>query len=138
MKIERLVMFIIVAFAAIGLFGCVETPVYDPVGPADDEPAAPSTSSDARPAALEEAFPADGAVVSNDLVLFVKVESLRPVEVRFMLDAQEVGVVNEAPYKLELNGCELSRGSHLYTVEVIDENGNRDFKEQWFTVDDCD
>ena len=135
MKIERLVMFIVVA-ATFAFAGCVENPVYDPTAPGDGEASIPS--SEPRPAALEEAFPQDGAIVTDELVLFARVDAVQPVEVRFLLDADEVGVVNELPYRVRLNGCELSPGNHLYTIEVVDDEGNRDFREQWFTVQGCE
>lgn len=60
------------------------------------------------------------------------------VEVRFLVDGTEVGVVNEFPYELAMNACDLSTGNHAYAIEIEDANGNRDFAQQWFTVEGCD
>jgi hypothetical protein len=132
MKNERLVFFLVPALA-LGIVGCGET-IEEPEGPVVDE--TPTTQY--RPAALEEALPADGAVISGELVLIAHVDTDAPVEVRFMLNTWEMGVVNEAPYALELDRCELSVGNHFYVIELIDSEGHRDHIQQWFTVEPCD
>ena len=87
-------------------------------------------------ASLEAAVPANGDIVSGDFLLGAIVDS-DAVEVRFMLDGREVGIVNEAPYQLKMNACDLSVGNHAYIVTVEDSEGNSDYVDQFFETK-CD
>lgn len=134
MKPSRLVLFVVSLIAAISI-ACVP----EPDGPADDTPGddSPVDSVDVRPAALESALPLDGDVIQGEFMLTAVIDTVTEVEVRFLLDGREVGVVNESPYELLLDGCALTPGNHAYSIELIDDAGNRDFAEQWFAVEGC-
>jgi hypothetical protein len=126
------------ALAVVFAVGCVPE-TEEPTEPTDtvstDEGSSKTTTR--RTAALETAVPEDGARVSGEFLLGAIVDGEGPMEVRFMLDGREVAVVNDAPYQLSFDGCELTEGNHAYVVEVADTDGNRDYVEQWFTVEAC-
>lgn len=131
----------IVLFLMVTLVGCV---------PESDDPSSPeptdtvtsddttSTSTSRRAAALEAAVPADGEAVTGEFLFGAIVDGTDAAEVRFYVDGRELAVVNEPPYQLSFDACELSHGNHAYIVEVADARGNRDHLEQWFSVEGCD
>lgn len=107
------------------------------------EPGDGTTSSvdvtETKRATLYGALPADGEVIrGGELNLIAVVESEVEAKARFLIDGAPVAEVDDAPYRITMSACELSVGNHAYIVEVTDENGNRDFVEQWFTVEGCD
>lgn len=136
MKDSRLVLFVVVVLAAFSI-ACVPEPDDGPTDAPDDGSIEAGDETNTQPAALEAARPLDGDFVRGEFVLAAIVDAATEVEVRFLLDGREVGVVNEAPYELTMNACDLTAGNHAYTVEIVDEAGQRDFVEQWFTVEGC-
>lgn len=138
MKLNRIVMFIALAFA-VGTIGCADaSDDSEPVETSDDTTNEDPGTTKQRAAALESALPNDGDVIKGEFTLQAVIDSEIDVEVRFLLNGAEIGLTNESPYALDMNGCDLSVGNHAYTVEIVDEFGNRDFTEQWFTVEACE
>lgn len=137
MKLNRIVMFIALAFA-VGTIGCAEA--SDDSEPVDtsDETTTEDPGTTQRAAALESALPNDGDVVQGEFTLQAVIDSEVDVEVRFLLNGAEIGLTNESPFAIDMNGCDLSVGNHAYTVEIVDALGNRDFVEQWFAVEACE
>lgn len=117
------------------LAACGETDGSEPADPTGDST---DTSKTAREASLERALPDDGSTVQGEFALEAVIDSEVDVEARFLLDGTEVAVVNQAPYSLSMSSCDLSEGNHAYIVEIVDENGHRDFAQQWFWVEGCD
>lgn len=126
--------FALVLLALALATGCFESlDVVEGEWETADGPSAP-----VRAAALTAAMPEDGAVVSGAVILAAEVDSEGPVEVEFMLDARRIARLDAPPYELELDGCELSAGNHAFVVEIRDAAGNRDYLQQWFSVEACE
>ena len=127
---------ILVLSAATLLFACGEEDGSSTTVTTDSS--SPASSTRVERASLEAAVPAQGQIVRGDFLLGAIVDSADAVEVRFLLDGVEVGVVNELPYQLEMNGCELTAGNHAYIVTIEGANGESDFVEQFFEIEACD
>ena len=104
--------------------------------PGDSEDA-PTSSTRVERASLEAAVPANGELVRGGFFLGAIVDSSEPVEVRFFIDAVEVAVVNELPYQVRMSACDLTAGNHAYSVEIEDQNGQRDHVQHFFEAS-CD
>lgn len=121
----------ILALFAVALFGCSDATS----GPGDvvtEDPGSSSTEPETIRASLEGALPADGDSVSGEFLVAAVLDGTN-AEVRFMIDGAEVGVVNEAPFQLKLNACDLSGGNHFFMVVVEGSDGESQHVEQWFS-----
>lgn len=106
--------------------------------PGDEGEETPASSTRVSRASLEAAVPANGDIVRGEFLLGAIVDSADPVEVRFLIDGVEVGVINELPYQLGMDACDLTEGNHAYIVQIEDLDGNKDYKEQFFETAACD
>ena len=106
--------------------------------PADSPAEDPASSTRVDRAFLEAAVPANGDVVEGRFLLGAIVDYDQPVEVRFLLDGVEVGAVNELPYQIQMDACDLTVGNHAYIVQIEDADGNKDYTDQFFETKACD
>lgn len=105
--------------------------------PGDGDQEDPASTLRVDRASLAAAVPANGDVVRGEFLLGAIVDAKQAVEVRFLVDGIEVGVVNELPYQISMSACDLTVGNHAYAVMIEDEAGNSDFVEQFFEAK-CD